>query len=366
MTLYVLSPALDTLGVVNGFKSFVHTAEFSGSGSFKLLLPFSVAAFKLLQQDNYLYWTDAGRGHTAVIETIVVGTQKDGIFITVSGKNIRTLLKRRIVWDNFQFAGTAEDFARKVVNQNVVSPTDIRRKMPIEMAAKINATPTIAIATQNENVETLLDDVTTLTGVGFDIVFDKSQHKLVFKAYQGTDHRTTQRNNPWVIVSTSRNNVVEDEYSASNTSYRNTALIAGYTDEATGVRHTQSITNGTGLDRREMFIQASASKPRADEEEGITQAQAEANYSAEVLETGRVKLAEQTKVESLEVVITSELAKTLHEGDMITVLKPELGLQMQTFVAATTTYFEKGGTSYELTLGDSIPSVYKKLKRGIE
>lgn len=331
MKIYVFSPTLETLGIAGKFESLTHTRQFAGSGKFKLKAPFTPELFRLLVEENILYWEDAGRPRAVYIESVICELEKKGEFITASGKNLRGLLGRRIVWNNFIFSGSVEDFCRRAVAENATSPTD----------------------------------VSAASAVGFDVTLNKAARRLYFTAYEGTDRRTTQTATPWVIVSRDRNNVVSEVYTRSGASSRNTALISGYTDEETGARYEKAIVAGSGLSRREIFVKGSSSKPKPDKDTGETEAQALARYADELLQKGREKLAKQVDVLSLEVELDPLAVAVLDVGDKVTAIERQYGLTAQTYVSEITAYYEQGGTSYDVTLGDAVPSIYKKLEKEI-
>ena len=367
MKFFVFSPTLETLGIVSNYNFMTHTQQFAGSGTFKLKAPFTEKLFAILAEENILYWEDSGKKNAVFIETVICENDEGGTYITASGKNIRAYLGRRIVWKNIHFTGTAEDFARQMVEANAINPTDVFRELPLlSLAPRKGLTPTITTLTENENLEALLDNITATTDVGFDITLDKTTRSLSFVAFEGTDRRTTQTATPWLIVSRDRNNVVSESYTRSGVAFRNSALVSGYTDDDTGTRFEVEINAGEGLSRREIYVSGRASKPRPDEGIGETEAQATARYRAELLQKGLESLAKQIMVESLEVEPNSSLIEKLNVGDKITALERQYNLELQTFVSEITLYYGHEGRRIDITLGDAIPTIYEKLRKDIE
>lgn len=364
MVLYIFSPELETLGVVSNYNSLTHVRQFAGSGSFKLKAPFSESLFRLLVEDGILYWEDAGKRQAVYIDSVICEEEGGAATITASGKNIRAYLGRRIVWNNVNFSGTVEDFARQIVTSEAISPSMESRKIPLlALGARAGLAPTITRETEHENVETLLDDVTAASGVGFDIVLDKATRSLSFVAFEGVDRRTTQNAAPWAIVSRDRNNVVTETYTRSGSSFRNAALVSGYTDEETGERFEVEINAGSGLSRREVYIGGSSTKPKPDEEAEETEEEALERYREELLQKGEEKLAGQVKVESLEVEPVSSLLERLDVGDKVTAIERRYDLLAQTYVSEITSYYGSGGRSFDVTLGDAVPTTYKKMRK---
>lgn len=366
MKIYALTPTLATVGIVTNFDSLTHTRQFAGSGSFKLKAPFTRELFDALTEENILYWEDAGRVRAVYIDSVVCEREDSGETITASGKNLRAYLGRRIVWSNFSFSGTVEDFARRLVNENAVNPADAARKIPLlSLAPRLGLSETIVTATDNENLEALFDDLSVASGLGFDVLLNPRDRALRFAVYKGTDRRTTQKATPWVVVSRDRNNVVSEVFTRSTATARNTALVSGYTDEETGARYEKAILAGSGLSRRELFVKGPSSRPKPDEEAGETEAVVMARYAEELLQKGREKLAAQVDTLSLEVELTPETVARLEVGDKVTAIEKRYGLTSQTYISEITAYYERGGTSYDATLGDAVPTVNEKLKKEI-
>ncbi len=367
MIFYILNPEIKTVGTISKYKSMAHTRQFAGSGSFKLIAPFTDTLFERLVADNILYWEDAGKAHAACIESIICEYGKDGLYITASGKNLRAYLGRRVVWENINFSGTVEDFGRQIVTADAISPSNPARKVPLlSLAARKGLSPAITRLTENENVEDLLDDISGASGVGFDILLDRRNKLLYFTAYEGVDRRTTQTTNPWVIVSRDRNNVIEETYTRSRASFRNSALIAGYVDEDTGERYEAEINAGNGLARRELFVRGSSRKPKPDESIGETEAAALTRYRQELIQKGREKLAKQVAVQSLEVEPDSSLFARLDVGDKVTAIEKQYNLSLQTYISEITTYYGKDGRRADITLGEAVPTIYQKIRKELK
>ena len=367
MEIYILSSTFETLGVLAPYKSLTHSREFAGSGSFKLRLPYTDKMFDLLTEDNILMWEDGGT-RAVYIDTVVCETEKDGEMMTVSGKNLRGLLDRRIIWHPWKYHlnGYAETIGRMIVDENAVNPLDSDRVIPGlvlgDTTGAAASTPYLSIEPDRDNVETFLNNLTETAGVGFDIRYDKHQKQMIFEAYMGTDHTAGQSENPKVIISRDRNRVSAMTYSRSGASSKNTALIIGWENEDTGVIYSDSILSGSGLGRREIYVKGSSSKPKADENEGITLADAEARYAAEQRQKAAEELAERKPALSLDVDVDRSSIPGLDLGDRVTVRERRYNnLTMNTHIAEITAYYEGGGAVYNVVLGDAIPTVYKKL-----
>lgn len=366
MVVYVLDPSLDVVGIISNFSALTHTRECAGSGSFKLEIPYTTEVYNLLQMDRILYWVDCGKQNAVYIDTVICERSNDEQIITASGKNIRGFLGRRIVWDNVAYSGTVEGFARKVVQDAFIAPTDATRKVPNLVLGNSNGlSERITTITENDNVEELLDSVSQETGIVFDLVLDLQTKLIQFVCRKGTDRRTTQSTNPHLIISQERNNALSDAYTKSDEPYCNTALIGGYQDKDTGARYTTFITSKSGLDRREIYVSGPSSEPKADEEAGITLEQAIQTHKLELLQKGREELAEQVSVREIEVEASGDLTSQIDVGDFVTVKGTIYGIA-QTYVNTITAYYEGGGKRYDIAFGDITPTFTARIKRQLK
>ena len=81
---------------------------------------------------------------------------------------------------------------------------------------------------------------------------DKKQ--FVFKLYAGADRTYAQTENPYVVFSPKFENIANSNYLESKKEYKNVALVAGEGEGAE--RKTTSVGEGSGLERRELFVDA--------------------------------------------------------------------------------------------------------------
>lgn len=366
MIIYVFNQSLEIVGIVRNFDSLTYKRERSSSGSFKMAAPYTDEIYALLQEDYILYWEDMGKRIAVYIDTVICEMSNNEQTITVSGKNIRGFLGRRIVWANVFFNGTVEGFARYLITSNFVNPTDADRKISnIIMGDRKGITTELITETENENVEELLDSISQESGIIFDLVLDITARKIRFECRSGVDHRTTQNTNPWIVVSQERNNALSDTYTRSNEPYRNTALVGGYKDKETGAQYEAYITSKSGLDRREIYVSGSTSEPKANEDEGITLEQAVSIHRQGLLQKGREKLAQQICVRSVETEADSRVVEQIDVGDYVTLQGKKYGIA-QTYVSSITAYYERGGKRYDITFGDAAPSLTKRVVRRIQ
>lgn len=366
MIIYILNSSFRTLGVFSGFTSLTYTRRFADSGEFVLKLPYSQKKFDLLAEGNILMWEDDGT-QAVIIDSVLCDPEKKGELMTVSGKNLRGILDRRIIWHDVHFRDIkAERIGHRLVENNMIlgstlpnDPMAASRIIPgLVLDDQVGWEPTVTVKTEHENLEEFLNNLTATTDVGFDIRYDKREKQMVFYAYMGTDYSVEQSENPQVIISRDRNKTMAMSYSHSTANHKNTVLINGWTDD-NGVTYSDSIQSGTGLKRREIFVKGSTSQPKADENEGITLAEATTRYAEEQRQKGMEQLASHREAISLDVDLSQSTLRGLKLGDKVTALEKKYNTVVTTHIAEITAFYEKGGAIYNVVLGDAVPSFYR-------
>lgn len=98
---------------------------------------------------------------------------------------------------------------------------------------------------------------------------EPNQYWWLFELYMGTDRSYNQTENPYVVFSPKFDNIAATNYLESSKTLKNVALIGGEGEGAD--RITTSIQNEEevwGLDRREIFVDASGVSTTVNEDEG--------------------------------------------------------------------------------------------------
>ena len=81
-----------------------------------------------------------------------------------------------------------------------------------------------------------------------------SSNVFEFSLYAGLDHSYQQTTNPYVIFSPEFNNIITSTYTEDDIPFKNVALVAGVGEG--DERVTISVGSASGLDRRELYVDA--------------------------------------------------------------------------------------------------------------
>ena len=296
MDLTILDTDRTPLCVLDVYNSFIWTDRYFKYGDFELHASMNEVLLQYLKQDYYI--TNANSEHVMIIEKLLINSDiENGNTITVSGRSLESLLERRIVWNRTTLSGNLQKGIKKLLNENVISPSDSNRKIDnfIFEESTDSAITGLTIDGQytGDNLYEVIASICQEKDIGFKITLNAS-NQFVFKLYSGVDRSYGQSVNPYVVFSPNFENIIESNYIESKMALKNVALIGGE-GEGTARKYT-SVGTASGLDRRELFTDARDVRSEDDDGNAIP----EADYLEQLRQRGREKLAENVDVVAFE------------------------------------------------------------------
>lgn len=128
MEAYVLDKSFQLTGVVDMFMSFIWTERYAALGDFELVLPLESPALEFLTKGSYVFINESDR--TMLVDTIEIETDVDsGNTVIVKGPSIEDFLDRRVVWDWFAGNENLQTSLSRLLNENVINPSNTDRKI---------------------------------------------------------------------------------------------------------------------------------------------------------------------------------------------------------------------------------------------
>lgn len=125
----LLNKQFEMISVIDSYESFIWTDRFCGYGDFEIRLPASNNLTTLADDDFYLYLR--GSDHMMIIEDHVIETSsEEGVYLTLSGRSLESILQRRIIWYDTKYSGNLERVIQQILNENVISPYINQRAIP--------------------------------------------------------------------------------------------------------------------------------------------------------------------------------------------------------------------------------------------
>lgn len=295
MELTLLNTSLDAISVVDDYESLIWTDRYQEHGDFEIYTPVTIDILSVLKQDYYLINRDSE--HAMIVEKLLIKTDVElGNHITITGRSLESILKRRIVWGQRSITGNLQNGIKTLLDENVINPVDPDRRIDnfIFEESTDERITSLTIDAQYTGDE-LYDVVSKLCkehGIGFRVTLNDNK-QFVFKLYAGMDRSYDQTSNTYVIFSPNFENIVNSNYLESKSALKNVTLVGGEGEGTARRYHT--VGSAKGLDRRELFTDARDISSEVDE-----RVLTEEEYNAQLAQRGNEKLAENIDIVSFE------------------------------------------------------------------
>ena len=321
MDIYVLDGLNGVKDILENFKSSIFNVQYNGMNDFQLVCPATEKNLSLLTYGAYLVREEDAAANSfqnvMVCENLKIDiSSEEGWLLTVTGRGLKSILERRIIWGQKNISGNAEDSIRSLVTSEVISPTVAARAIPnFILGTDKGLQKTLETQLFGENLATWIQEACQLLGYGWDVSI--SSGKYVFQIYEGTN-RTSGSSR--VVFSPTFDNLLSSSYQNNRAEFQNAALIGGE-GEGTAKR-TAAIGTASGIDRFEAYIDGSSISSNG---EIIT----EETYIEMLKGYGETQLSQNRFTEKFEGEIEASGIYKLNEdyflGDLV-VVENELGI----------------------------------------
>ena len=279
MDLYILSPDINQLGIIDGYSSLRWRRRFFEPGEFELHCKASAENLALLREGNIIHRLD--RQEAAIIEGVTVEGTDNGDEITATGRMGSSMLDRRIITPTINFSGTVEDAMRKIITEN-------RPPSNLVFGTAGGYSASCTFQATGKGVLAVCTALARSAPLGFRCRLDVPGRQWIFEVYDGIDRTVTQHNRPYVLFSDEFRNIVNPKYEINTTGAANYAYVAGQDSGENRVIVTVDQTGGAPL--RELWVDA----------RDLQQAEGQSldDYKAQLTQRGVEKLAETARVEN--------------------------------------------------------------------
>lgn len=331
MVLYVLNSMMDRVGIVDQFKSLIWTPRYQTAGDFELLAPANAEIVELLQRDNFVMRED-DPNHAMIIEQVKVQTdEENGHTILVSGRDLKSILYRRIIWKQTMLSGTLAQGLTKLLNENVIEPTDAARAVDGFTIGDLSAgSDALTVQYTCDNLGDTVDALCASYGIGYDVTVDTEEKTMEFSLFKGEDRSYEQEENPYVVFSPEYENLVSTIYQESVKKFYNVANVGGEGEGDERKFATAGDASMSGLDRYELFVDKKSMSTNRGE---ITPEE----YTEQLIAAGEDKLAKSQITRAYEGSIQSvgqfRLGIDYELGDVVEVVN-EFGMEGRCRISA--------------------------------
>lgn len=314
MEIYVYTPDFINVCIIDTYQSFIWTDRLNKPGDFELYTPVTQKILDYCVEGNYLAIKESDK--TMIVENREIRTDmEDGPIIVVTGHSLESILGRRIIWNVTNIDGNLQNGVKKLINENVISPSIAARAIPNFIFKNSTDTSITTLTMDNQytgdNLLEVLEDLCSANNIGFRVLLNDN-YKFEFELFTGVDMSYNQDVLPWVTFSPNYENLLSSAYKENTDTSKNVALVAG--EDESENRVTRVVGTGSGLSRKELYVDA-----RDLQSDDITTSE----YYQQLDERGKEKLSEckvKKKFESeCEVTKQFEYGIDFNLGDVVQV-----------------------------------------------
>lgn len=264
MVIYVLDKSFKKIGFpIDEYISCIWHTSFFEIGDFELYLNAKTDVLNLLRSGTYLVRDKDMQGNTyknvMIIKSIKIDSDEEtGDHITVTGKDLKEILTRRVILDSSVYPGWTGSIITQVFEENFSKPVNTARKIPnmdFWYEGDNNYSYIHGSDILNNNAGEWIMEQCKSVGCG---IISEVTAKGVYAGnidYYAKKMRRAEN----IIFSSDYGNLLNSSYAYNSENYKNVAVVAG--EEINGERIIKIVNdNISGIDRIETYIDSSTSK----------------------------------------------------------------------------------------------------------
>lgn len=236
MEFFVLDKSFKVVDIVDEFESVIWTERFSAYGDFEFYVRASIENIQRFPKGYYLFYPNSVS--TMVIDHVKITSDlEDGDHLVVSGRSLESLLLRRVIPKKVTYKGDIQTAIQTILNENVINPTESRRKINNFVFEKNNNLPDTSSETDDGyefDGDTVYDAIKTILDskkYGFRLSLKTADRwidtKMTFRITNGTDHSYEQDKNPYVVFSSNYGNLISSDTTMDYRELYNAAYVGG-------------------------------------------------------------------------------------------------------------------------------------------
>jgi len=355
VSIRVISPQFELLGEIDDYESLQFTRRFYKVGEFELHVNMDKNNTDKLQKNNLIILGSCFNKVGIIMYRENLPDENGNDELIIKGPTLKGVMSRRLIvpsisGDGYDSeSGSIETILKAFVNNNVVNPTNIDRKIPqVIIATDQNRGNQDAWRGRFEILSDKLDEIGEYAQVGWDVILDTINNKWIFDVIVGRNLSVNQDTLPPVIFSTGFDNIKNQHLIQSLLSTANLGYAGGSGDDIN--RLIQQVGSSTGLERIETFLDCSQV--------------ADIN---ELLTLGAQKLDVLKEIKAFEFQFIPDntfiYEKDYDLGDTVTAQSKKWGVTMDAQIIEVKEIYEIGGNTLQAIFGTNIPTILDKLKQ---
>jgi len=290
--------------------------------------------------------------------------------IEVQGRFLSGWLGKRLVLEQVITTDTTPAILQRLVGENVINPTDPKRVIPDLYLTDVSAVTRDQISYTSEYMATVLaacEAAAKASKLGFRIATDIRQKKHYFEVYDGKDLTANNGIRRQSNFAPEFNNVLGQEYTNSIENLRTTAYAGGEETEDAPRRVVEVGEPAEGLERHEVFVDASDIPQTYMDNLGIEVTIPDSDYDEMLMQRGESELSNYTETMSFVSKIDPHSGLIYKQdydiGDRVTCLNRNWGVRIDARITEIAETYQTKDQSLDITFGVSLPTLLETIKQ---
>ena len=343
MEIRIYDRELKFRGIVEQFTSLLWHRFYNSTGDFELKCPIIPENVRLLTLGSIVYVR--GKDEAGVIESVNYNANGQGLTMTIKGRFLDCYMTRRLI-PTMNFEGLAEVGMRDAFEACTEIPL-------VELGELQGFTEEVTFqVTYYENLLKYEQNIAQGAAFGYRFRPDIDAKKIFFEIYKGQDHTINQTERPRVVFSDEYDNMITADLTENDQLYYNICIVGGQGEADYKTFVTVGDDESTGLDRRELYYEATDVLSN-----GLTWEQ----YLEALKQRGQVELDNHPLARSFECKVIPDsnfiYRKDYDVGDIVTVQKTAWGVSEDLRLTEVSEAYEHELPTVTLTFGTPLPSV---------
>lgn len=364
----VTNDIFEQIGEIGQYTSLIWPDAYNGFAQFELWAPITADNSEMIKKGNVI-WCDGE--NAAVIEIVKSTIDDDGVkTFNVKGRTLEKFLTDRIIWGGYTNSGKTSTIMYDIVDKCCVNPINPARKIPWLICSQ-DTQIGLQISQYQKTGGEVYDAVYNLASdadIGFSVIFDPRNKRLIFEVRQGVDRTVNQSQYDPVEFSTDLEDLLSSSYYSNDQDKKTVAFVQGEDSGANRKSVVAGDNYGEGFERRELYVDARDLQSEVYNEDGSSTSLTPSQYQSTLVERGKEKLSECQSVETFEAQIRVfgdvqyEYGVDYMKGDKVTVTDKQLGISVS---ARVTNVEEDFNDEYALilTFGYAYPTIIQKMRQ---
>ncbi|MCR3760321.1 siphovirus ReqiPepy6 Gp37-like family protein [Clostridium felsineum] len=351
--LRIIDTSFNLLGEIDDYESLQFIRRFYSVGEFELHININKNNTDCLVKDNLIL---LGNSFNKVGIIMYRENQPDSSGndeLIIKGVTLKGIMNRRLILPTIDGGGydietgTTETVIKKYVDNNVVNPTDIKRKIPqLVIAENKDRGIQNTWKYRYENLADKICEISQYTQLGWDVTLDVENNRWIFDVIEGRNLTVDQEDLPPVIFSTNFDNILSPHFIESSMNSANVGYAGGKGENEN--RIVEEIGDKEGIERIENFFDCSNTDNNTD-----------------LTTLGIQKLDELKETKTFEFQIDPDSTFTYEKdydlGDFVTAQSKELNITMNAQIIEIKEIYETDKVNIEATFGSNIPNLITKI-----